>query len=116
MFFRKRKRKVVNNFILFKASFFKQFILASPTIDFNETAFTSSGDFIFRLNLGGSIDECARFCVQEPAFECQVFTYSKILQECKWSSIGQLFDSENPNDNYFIEKEGSDVFLSNFRN
>ncbi|CAF0709535.1 unnamed protein product [Brachionus calyciflorus] len=94
-----------------QTSFFKQFILASPTIDFNETEILKNDKLMLRTNTGASLDECARFCVQEPAFECQIFTYDKILQNCKWSSIRSLIDNENPTDSYFIEKEGCDVFL-----
>ena len=45
-----------------------------------------------RERTGVSVDECARLCLFEAAFVCELMTYGKANQECKWTSVPSIYD------------------------
>lgn len=98
----------------FLASFFERFDVFLRGSDFNETIIEANRDLFLRKKQMISIDECARLCITEPAFDCQTISYNDQTQECKWSSLLLL----TPNTSIIvfstIPADGATVFISNF--
>jgi hypothetical protein len=88
--------------------------------DFSEN--NTNNSVIIRKKKGVSIDECARLCLNEASFDCEIMTYSSPLLECKWSSMKyEIFfdiDDQDIDVNYIgaiIEKYDSNLFISELK-
>lgn len=85
------------------ASFFNEFLVNKFDTDFN-VSFTSMNNSNFiRERKGVTINECARLCITEPAFECESMTY-RYTKECKWSSLRAELDDIIVDNKNFIYK------------
>ncbi len=93
------------------ATFFKQFILITPDTDFNEAEILKNSSLIIRKKIGTSVDECARLCLRETAFDCLVMTYSELNLECKWSSVLYSYDGFS-NTNFISIRDDYSLFMS----
>lgn len=68
---------------------------------------------ILRERVGVSVDECARLCVGEAAFICELMTYGKANRECKWTSLPSIYNiTDQATENLFVNVETFDVFES----
>ena len=74
----------------------------------------SNSSAILRTKSGISVDECARLCITEEAFDCQVMTYGPGYKECKWTSLLFLADSVNNETMYLKSGDGYTLFTSIF--
>ncbi len=74
-----------------------------------------NSSLIIRKKIGTSVDECARLCLREAAFDCLVMTYSALNLECKWSSVLYSYDGFS-NNNFISIREEYSLFLSNHTN
>jgi hypothetical protein len=99
-------------YFLSKASFFDQFKNALNGADFNVEEIKKNKSLSIREKKGVSVNECARLCLKEPAFDCQSMSYEAVVGECKWSSlVGALADyvTNNP---YLINRNGYTWYYS----
>jgi hypothetical protein len=72
-----------------EASFFKRFEQRFQAT-FNMGVVSANASLFIRERIGLTIDECARLCLSEPAFQCETLSYEPVLRECKWSSLTAL--------------------------
>lgn len=83
--------------------------------DFNITELAKRESLILRQKGDISIDECARLCLNERAFICELLTYGKATQECKWTSLPSIYDiKEDDVKDLFIPVLTFDLFESKF--
>jgi len=108
-----KRLKLKYLFSRIKASFFKQFLIASFDADFNLNETEKNLTISIRKRNGISIDECARLCVREPAFKCESLTYENSLTECKWSSVTVSLLESLSDSPLVIDSEGYTFFFSN---
>ena len=81
-------------------------------VDFDVEKMKKNTTIIVRRLLGTTIDECARLCLTEESFDCQVMTYSPFDNECKWTSL-LFFDKElNSQTMFLTENPGFSLFTS----
>ncbi len=86
--------------------------------DFSDN--NTNNSVIIRKKTGISIDECARLCLNEGSFDCEIMTYSAPLMECKWSSMKYeaAYDNQDVNFVYLgdiIGKYDSNLFISQLK-
>ena len=96
------------------ASFFDQFKEAQTGVDFNMAEIKKNKSILIREKKGVNVNECARLCLNEPAFDCQSLSFQAVIGECKWSSlVGALADylQDNP---YLIVSPGYVWYYSEF--
>lgn len=55
--------------------------------DYNLDLIKKNSSLFLRERNGVSVDECARLCLTEPAFNCESFSFQSFKKECKWSSL-----------------------------
>lgn len=93
-------------------SFFKQFIAYSKDIDFNVDEIKKNVTIFLRTKSGISVDECARLCLREPAFDCQSMSYDYPSQDCKWSSLVAAYEPDDLTKiPYLTARNGHSFFL-----
>ena len=83
-------------------------------MDFDEASILKNSSITLRKRLGVSIDECARSCATENAFDCQVMSYSPADGECKWASLLYFENHLNNQTSFLIASPGFSLFTSKF--
>ena len=83
--------------------------------DFEPDEVKKRPSLILRERTGVTIDECARLCLNEAAFVCEMMTYGKANRECKWTSLPSIYNiTDNDTKDLFKEVVTFDLFESKF--
>lgn len=90
-------------FQLGTASFFNEFLVNEFDTDFNVSFISMNSSHFIRERKGVTINECARLCLTEPAFQCESMTY-RYTKDCKWSSLTGEFGDRIVGNNNFISQ------------